>query len=441
MAVRAPAAGRGSFGSGMKTRLRLAMALALALASRRADAFHSGGVGACEGCHTIHAKPGGNQAGPSLLIGSDPSSTCLSCHSASTLGPYQVFTTGLSTGAPPRNYTPGGDFAWLTKSYNWIGPKGIETSPGEHHGHSVIALDFGLFLDSARSTAPGGTYPSDRLTCISCHDPHGRYRQNLDGSVATRGSPISASGSYGGTLLAQPTGAAAVGVYRLLGGAGYAPKSAGSVVPFFSNPPVALAPQNYNQSERTAEVRVAYGAGLSEWCQNCHASIHAGTQSNTSGTFQHPVGATARLNAGGESAIYNNYVRTGVLTGTQLTSYTSMVPYEEGTVDRLSLAAHAVSDGSVTSGPFTGQENVMCLSCHRAHASGWDHGTRWNMPVSGTITFGGSWPGWNATGDAALAANAQGRTVAETQAAMYDRDAKTYAAYQKVLCNKCHAQD
>ncbi len=83
----------------------------------------------------------------------------------------------------------------------------------------------------------------------------------------------------------------------------------------------------------------------------------------------------------------------------------------------------------------------MCLSCHRAHASGWDHATRWNMPASGTIVFGGTWPGWNAIGDAALPANAQGRMQAETQAAMYDRDAKSYASYQKVLCNKCHAQD
>ena len=130
-----------------------------------------------------------------------------------------------------------------------------------------------------------------------------------------------------------------------------------------------------------------------------------------------------------------------MLTGTQLTSYTSMVPYEEGSIDRSTLSQHAVSDGSFTSGPSTGQENVMCLSCHRAHATGWDHATRWNMPPTGTIVFGGVWPGWNATGDAALAANAQGRTQAETQAAMYDRDAKSYSAYQKILCNKCHGQD
>jgi predicted CXXCH cytochrome family protein len=40
-------------------------------------AFHSCGVAECGGCHSMH---GPNPAGSSLLTGSDPSSTCLSCH-------------------------------------------------------------------------------------------------------------------------------------------------------------------------------------------------------------------------------------------------------------------------------------------------------------------------------------------------------------------------
>ena len=87
----------------------------------------------------------------------------------------------------------------------------------------------------------------------------------------------------------------------------------------------------------------------------------------------------------------------------------------------------------------------MCLSCHRAHASGWDWAMRWNMRDAsintGYVTVGGQWPGLDATGDAALPANAQGRTQAETRGAMYDRDPTAYAPYQRALCNKCHAQD
>ena len=52
-------------------------------------AFHDGGVGACDGCHTMHNSYKGLKVtvtgavlvgNPFLLIGSDPSSTCLNCH-------------------------------------------------------------------------------------------------------------------------------------------------------------------------------------------------------------------------------------------------------------------------------------------------------------------------------------------------------------------------
>jgi hypothetical protein len=421
--------------------LRIAAALALALAAALARAFHDGGIAACEGCHSMHVKQDAPTSGPTLLIGSDASSTCLVCHASSVPGSYQVMTTNVAPGQPPLQYTPGGDFAWLLKSYGWLGTSGLETSPGERHGHSVNAVDFGLFSDTERTTAPGGSYPSDKLGCVSCHDPHGRYRVNGDASVSTSGKPIVASGSYGGAALRQPSSTGSVGTYRLLAGSGYAPASAGAVVPFSTYPPVALAPSTYNRSERSFDVRVAYGSGMSEWCANCHGAIHTPAATNTTSKFQHPAGATARLAPGGEASIYNQYVRTGDLTGTQARSYTSMVPYEEGTTDRLTLASHAVSDGTVVSGPTTGSESVTCLSCHRAHATAWDHATRWNMPASSTIVFGGSWPGVDATGDARLPANAQGRTRAETRAAMYDRDPGVYASFQRVLCNKCHAKD
>jgi hypothetical protein len=421
---------------------RIAAALAVALAPALARPFHQGGVGACEGCHTMHTKPTGDPVSASLLLGSDPSSTCLTCHGGSTAGGYQVLSTLVSPQQPPANYTPGGDFGWLTRTFTWIGLKGtVETSDGASHGHNVAAADALLETDYLRPTAPGGTYPSDRLSCVSCHDPHGKFRLDGSGAVRTDGAPITSSGSYGGSQLAMPSPeGGAVGVYRLLGGVGYAPKSAGAVVPFSTPPPVALSPPSYNQSERTTEVRVAYGAGMSEWCRNCHGLIHSTSTSNTMGSLVHPAGNDARLNASAALGVYNSYVRSGVFTNTQATSYWSLVPYEQGTPDRASLAPYAVSDGSVLSGPVTGRETVMCLSCHRAHATGWDHALRWNTTPSGYIVVEGSWPGTDATGRARLEEFSQGRTRAETQAAMYDRDASSFAAFQKALCNKCHGE-
>ena len=49
------------------------------------------------------------------------------------------------------------------------------------------------------------------------------------------------------------------------------------------------------------------------------------------------------------------------------------------------LASHAKNDNSYLNGPSAGGaggENVMCLSCHRAHASGWQYDLRWNAENS-----------------------------------------------------------
>lgn len=409
----------------------LATFATLAFLPRTAGAFHEGGAGPCDGCHSIH-----HTATSSLLSATDPSSVCLTCHADSIQRPYTVMTTGSPPGLPPVNYTPGGDFAWLRKTYRWRSQGIDRTSSGDRHGHNVVAADFGLFPDPQYSVAPGGTFSSAQLSCISCHDPHGIYRiTDSAGTVATKGLPIRASGSYSnGLIVEEPTATTAVGVYRLLGGVGYQTRNSGQPA-FSAPPPVAVAPLTYNQSERSNQVRVAYGARTSEWCANCHGGIH---KTYAPGNFVHPVGPTARLGAIAMK-IYNSYVKTGDLTGSQASSYSSLVPYEEGTTSRSALAPHARSDGSARVGPQTGLENVSCLTCHRAHASGWDHAMRWNQE-SEFIVAGGQWPGIDATGAAATPALAQGRTVAETRAAMYDRYPSVFAAFQNSLCNKCHAK-
>jgi predicted CXXCH cytochrome family protein len=410
------------------------LAMTLAFLPRAAAGFHAGGAGECDGCHSMHSSG----TSSSLLLAKDSSSVCLTCHAANIQRPDTVLTTGLITGVPPINYTPGGDFGWLQKSYQWIDAKGVlQQSRGDHHGHNVVAMDFGLVPDAVRLVAPGGTYSSNQLGCISCHDPHGTYRlTDSGGTVSTVGPPVRTSGSYanGGTV-EDPTSNSSVGVYRLLGGAGYQPKSSGQA-PFSNQSPIAVAPPTYNQGERSTQVRVAYGARMSDWCGNCHLSIHV--PNDPSSKLVHPSGPMARLGAI-VSKTYNSYIKTGDLTGSWQSSYDSLVPYEEGTTNRSTLALHARSDGSGLDGPQTGLENVMCLSCHRAHASGFDDALRWNQEGE-FIAVAGQWPGLDATGTAGKPTLAQGRTSAETRAAMYDRDASRYAAYQNSLCNKCHAK-
>jgi hypothetical protein len=321
---------------------------------------------------------------------SDPGSSCLICHlnvREKRPNTYLVATADedMPPGVPPAQLSPGGDFGWLKKSYQWGtgGGEGGGNSPGEGHGHNIVAIDYGFAPDPGRTTAPGGSFPAARLTCISCHDPHGRYRRFADGSIGTGGTPIQASGSY--DTSPDPSGDRAVGVYRLLGGKGYV-SSLYDGSPFTSDPPAAVSPENYNRPEDRGDTRVSYGKGMSEWCANCHPALLGGS----GGKKAHPAGNDIKFSAA-VAANYNAYVASGNLTGNPSTSYSSMVPFEVGTADYALLKGTAASTGGQTAGPGT-SSNVMCLSCHRAHASGWDHAMRWNMK-SEFLVFNGEYPG------------------------------------------------
>jgi hypothetical protein len=414
-----------------------------------AFAFHDGGVATCEGCHTMHNSlesqgmiTGGGPGNPAashvfLLRGVDGGSTCLNCHATGSLTPDQhhiaTYPATLA-GVPPTQYTPGGDFGWLKKEYTWTSSEGMTTgsSRGERHGHNIIATDFGFVQDSTQVVAPGGIYPADKLSCVSCHDPHGRWRvtNGVTGAVVTtkigtKVPPIISSGSYGDL----PTATGAVGVYRLLGGKGYYPVSAGVDNAFTYEAFIAVAPTDYNRSEAAPDTRVAYGTDVSLWCANCHEQIHNGLSGGG-----HPSGQT--LGVSGYAANYNTYVKTGSLTGNSSTAFTSMVPFQTDNATNLTTLKNLTIS---TAGPIS-NDKVMCLTCHRAHATGWDSSTRWNMQ-STFLTVAGAYPGVDAPGEGSNTDYAMGRTQAEIQATFYNRPASIYATLQKSLCNKCHVKD
>lgn len=362
--------------------------------SSTSHALHDGGVARCEACHTMHNSQGnagmtviaGHEPGGRLTKGSDPSSTCLNCHQGGGNG-YHVFSTDGS------NLTPGGDFYWLTKTFSWVSRGTTQYSTGESHGHSVVAADFGLAADATLTTAPGGTYNAGSLGCTSCHDPHG----NKNGAGAIEGS-----GSYG---VAGPTR----GNFRLLGDIGY---QAGSSVTFTSQVPVA---RSFSSNAETNANHADYGQGMSEWCRNCHG--------NFSGSLRHPAGNDAHLSNDSIADHYNAYVASGNLTGTQATAYLALVPFERGTADATTLSTTS------TVGP-NGTSNVMCLTCHRAHASAFPDAGRWYF----TATF-------LSTQSHPLATDT-GVTGNDVLNSYYNRDmTATFGAYQRSLCNKCHLQD
>jgi len=410
-----------------------AAALLTAALGGLAYAFHSGGVAECGGCHSMHSPKAG---GSFLLISGDQSSTCLSCHEhAGDTGPssYHISTApaDMAVGVPPKQRTPGGDFGWLKKDYTMTIRGTTSTEKGETHGHNIVATDYAYVADAANTTAPGGTFSSAQLGCQSCHDPHSAVRRLSDGTYVKGGAlgvataPVIGSGSY--ATSATPAAGQAVGVYRLLRGLGDTSQGA-----TFAGVAIAVAPSTYNQTEATNQVRVAYGASgtntWGNWCASCHADMHS------SGNYVHPIDQSLGSDIANN---YNAYVKSGDVTGTSATSFTSLVPFMENTGDIATLKTHASNTNAYLNGPGS-SDKVACLSCHRAHASGFPEALRWNMEGEFMI-YNSLYPGTDTTPTAPQFA--RGRLGAETQAAYYDRGVTQFASYQRVLCNKCHIKD
>jgi hypothetical protein len=371
-----------------------------------AEAFHDGGVAHCDGCHTMHNSQDGQSiidggtvgtTGDHLTLAADAGSTCLTCHEGA--GTYHVFSSNGS------NFTPGGDFYWLTKTFTWQEFNTTFTRNGFSFGHNVIAADFGLTQDPVLTTAPGGTYQSAWLTCSSCHDPHGK-KLNKTG-------PIVASGSYRENYNNFP--GQELGNFRLLGDQNY---QAGPGYTFANRPPIATTPTPFGPGRNETDTsHTDYGQSMSEWCGNCHVGFVAG-----GGEHRHAASNQATLGPTGVDANYNDYVKTGDLTGTRATAFLALVPFERGTSEPTS------TDPTSTQGPDP-NSNVMCLSCHRAHVSAFPDAGRWDFE---TEFIADSHP---QDTDGGAQAGDQLRSY-------YGRDmVSDFGEGQRSLCNKCHIQD
>jgi hypothetical protein len=396
-------------------------------------------------------------SGPYLLKAQDQSGACLNCHQQPDTAPsgYHISTANITPfdSTAPVEQTPGGDFAWLKKTMTGSVRGNLTTWEGDRHGHNIIATDFGYTQDKVQTAAPGGTYPAGSLACSSCHDPHGRYRRFADGSVLSTGLPIFGSGSYGadGTAAggkatqggpAYPiAGQSAAGVYRILGGVGYQPKSLAGSFAFTANPPSAVAASSYNGVNTTIQGtfdNVAYGQGMSEWCANCHGKMHIDTYVSGTKGLVHPAGNGAKLTAA-IAANYNAYISSGIMTGTGV-NYSALAPYELGlgaagnadyTTLRTVRTARTAADATA---------NVACVSCHRAHAGAFESMTRYytgNEFMTVADSTGA------ATYDTITSENKinTGYNLTQQTNAYNGRPATLFGPYARDYCNKCHAKD
>ncbi len=322
-------------------------------------AFHDGGVAHCNGCHTMHNSEDGALVDPDspdgnawLLKDATASDVCLGCH-ATRLGAILA----PDPLAPPPE-VGGGNFGFLLEDNLNDGHAGA-TRPisGDAAGHNINAPGFGLATDATLVSSPGGNYPAGVMSCTSCHDPHGTAD------------------------------------FRLLYGAGRTVVQGNYT---FTNPAPVAEGIGLSGGETNSN-HTAYQSGMSGWCGNCHGDFH-----NNDTKLIHPSGSTL---GGTISGIYNLYNGTDDLTGgSQATAYLAAVPFED--------ASNTITS---TAGP-SASSRVMCLSCHRAHATSAPNAGRWDF----NITL------WSEEG---------------VESGAYAIPNPYSSPEQRSLCNKCHAKD
>lgn len=303
-----------------------------------AAAFHDRGVAACGACHVTHEGSDGGLvfAGTDpLLRAATPTDVCLACHG----GPLGVFGQNPLQPPPERG---AGNFVFLLEDNLNDGADGaFAPIHGEAAGHSIVSLEYGTLPDGRWTRAPGGTFPSSSLGCTSCHDPHGN------------------------------------GNFRMLHGAG---PVQGGTFRFSYDAPLAEGLDTADPLAVEARDRhTAYRGGMSDWCANCHGFYHQNLPGQSD--FKHGVNAPIR---GRRQTTYNVYEGDGNPTGgTAATAYLPEIPFEEATTTSTS-----------TAGPGSAAF-VMCLTCHRAHASSAPAAGRWDFNVESLDQDGmasGSWP-------------------------------------------------
>lgn len=323
----------------------MALALGVLALAARAMAFHDGGVASCSGCHLTHGESGtlvGPSADRGLLIAESPSDVCLVCHAR---GPGRVY--GTDPLVPPPETGPG-NFVFLTEDNLNDAPGGaLNPVLGDAAGHNVVAPGHGLRVDPRRALAPGGTFPSAKLGCTSCHDPHGNAS------------------------------------FRLLHGAG---PVMGGTFTFVRPAPDAVGPE-VGTGPESARHHTAYRGGVSDWCSNCHGPYH---HAGSGSAFRHPVDRALGADVVRRYSEYEGDAHPA--SGVEARAYLPQVPFED-----------RASTPTSTTGPSPGSR-VMCLSCHRAHATSAPAAGRWDFKV-GLLTddgrASGSYPIPNPYGGAA----------------------------------------
>jgi hypothetical protein len=399
--------------------------------------YHSYDGLICNDCHTLHASEDGaavdgdrisgtwqdnSDGNGSLLFKGDFTDMCLSCHKqgynqASTAdlpsvsleyGDWTAPIVMTTDGVDPLNVAmPAGDFYFSNndpkKGHNPAFTKGSMATATS----TLMAADPDL-----GSTPPGnqGSWVEAEWSCHSCHGMHSRfsgtytaYRQikrKINGIVHTGNETVAAGVETSGGISGATT-------------AGYEPIKSNTRGDIVGTDYLAQrgdtddldgASLFADESDTNKNV---YRGGFSSMCATCHGDFHGGNDSskavqNTNVRsadgywLKHPTNLA--MNDGDIKAKYGVNPGDGTVGGYNVAvinadggtpnpiGYDWKYPLVVDDANTGGVLPDAASAASATT--LTGDERIMCLTCHKAHASQFENMTRWDVNTHAFLADG-----------------------------------------------------
>lgn len=344
-------------------------------------AFPPGGwtkvTGPCSNCHTMHNSQGGqpvaydSQGNPSStpfenLLKTD----CVGCHSNLTGSETVVNNTPMVLTSSEPTYPSNGSStgALAAGNFYWVLHGSASNSTPDASGHNCLSIP-GMAQDSRLTEAPGRPDSANGTSCEGCH-------WRIDSCTSCH-KPAHHADDTQSAVVGE-----AGGWYRFLNSS-YHPSSATGVKgiedPDWEQTVSSTDHNEYNGCDNP------YGNddnSMSNYCAGCHYKFHGINYTDTDGTvtadnvspwFRHPTHLALPSASNKEYYYYN-----GGTTGPG--PYSPLAPVAR---DPSALASMTGPSSTVT----PGSDQVMCLSCHRAHGSPYAYMLRWdykNWPGSGT---------------------------------------------------------
>lgn len=360
--------------------------------------YHSYDGLVCYDCHTIHdSEDGAPVSGgpyPRLLTLPTATDICIQCHMYPASSAFNAPTVMTFTGNPPATVAmPAGDFYWSM----------MYPERGHNPGKSLGVQSAVMPSDAVLTVSPGGNYSIEDWDCTSCHDPHNRFGENvtawrqvkrkINGVVHTGDETVGFGvETYGGNQ-----GPTTPGYEPILSNSRGDLQNGGLDYKNVRKDGNPLEGANLFQKESDTNKNV-YRGGFSSFCASCHGDFHGGNgetrtadnpNTRTGGAWvKHPTNVA--MNEAGSK--YGIATYTAVVTNKQGTSpnpvgydwkYPLVQPTNDFTVKKNIASANDLATAK-------GEDRLMCLSCHKAHASKYANMTRWDAAAHSFIANGAS---------------------------------------------------